>query len=78
MILTFKFYGPLIDLMGSKEESRTLAAATTVKGIRDALISFYPQLGKATFKIAVNQELVSDDWVVDQDAEVALLPPITL
>ena len=76
MTLTIRYYGPLIDLMQKKEELRPLPAATTVQGIRDALISFYPQLRDSTFSIAINQEFVSDDWIVEQDAEVALIPPI--
>ncbi|UTW63562.1 MoaD/ThiS family protein [bacterium SCSIO 12741] len=75
MTLTIKYYGPFVDLMKKKEEIRPLPAATTVQGIRDALISFYPQLGETAFQIAVNHEFVSEDWVVDQDAEIALFPP---
>lgn len=47
----------------------------TVKDINQLLIEKYPMLAQLNYKIAVNQSLVEESKFVQENDEIALLPP---
>ena len=67
------------DLAGTASLSLELPAGATVAGLRQALALAYPRLGEfqARCAVAVGGEVVSDEVVLAEDAEAALLPPVS-
>ena len=74
MTLTIKYFGMTAEASGKTEEtihSNYLSILELQKGI----IKKYPKLEKMSFKIAVNQTIVNDDYLLSENEEIALLPP---
>ena len=49
----------------------------TVKSMRDTLAERWPALEGKTYLVAINQKMASDDDLISDDAEVALMPPFS-
>ena len=48
---------------------------SSVLGLKEDLVNRYPKLIDMNFKIAVNQQIVTDDYSLIGNEEIALLPP---
>lgn len=75
MKLEIKYFGQVAEATNKELETREIPASTSVLGLKHALESFYPELEKITYSIAVNQSMVNDEWVLETDCEIAVLPP---
>ncbi|MGB0402825.1 MAG: MoaD/ThiS family protein [Salibacteraceae bacterium] len=75
MKLEIKYFGQVVEATNKEFETREIPASTSVTGLKHALESFYPKLEKVTYSIAVNQSMVNDEWVIENDCEIAVLPP---
>ena len=66
-------FGMIKDMIGS--------SSISINGVNDTnqlireLYTMYPQLTEATFVIAVNRDVIQENTDLQQNAEVALLPP---
>lgn len=73
--MTIKIFGQLTDIVGSN-----LIELNNVENT-DALIKDiqlkYPALIHSKYKIAVNKNIIQTNTALQQDAEVALLPPFS-
>ncbi|WP_375582171.1 MoaD/ThiS family protein [Cyclobacterium xiamenense] len=50
----------------------------SVKGLKQWILSSYPEMGTiASFAIAVNQEYATDERLLGENQEIALLPPVS-
>jgi molybdopterin synthase sulfur carrier subunit len=49
----------------------------TVKSMRDTLAERWPDLEGKIYLVAINQKMASDDDLISDDAEVALMPPFS-
>ncbi len=75
MQINVLLFGQLVDITGS--------ATITLKDVRDTneliqqLHSFYPALKNMKYAIAVNKQIISGNIRLDNNIEVALLPPFS-
>ncbi|EAQ48623.1 MoaD/ThiS family protein [Leeuwenhoekiella blandensis] len=75
MEITLKYFGQLVDVMGTHEETRPVDCSTTLALLeqlkKNNAISHIP------FQLAINQKLIDQDEAVSlHDGDViALLPP---
>jgi molybdopterin converting factor small subunit len=72
---TVLIFGELKDIT----QTRAIEAlpAMTVKRMRDTLAERWPALEGKTYLVAINQKMASDDDLISDDAEVALMPPFS-
>ena len=75
MLLQIKYFGLLTELTGCTDEQFQFSGATTSELLR-ALSIKYPELANKDFKVAVNQEIVENNHLID-GMEIALLPPFS-
>jgi len=74
MAVTIKYFGRIAEAT-QQDEERLELHTHTVTELLTQLKTQYPILGNANFKIAVNQQVVTDTAIIPEGAEVALLPP---
>ncbi len=74
MTLELKYLGMIAEAVGKQEEQLTISVKT-VEGLCDYLITEHEQLKNHKFKIAVNHKLVESNFLLNNNDEVALLPP---
>ncbi|MEO7801132.1 MAG: MoaD/ThiS family protein [Ginsengibacter sp.] len=73
--MTIKVFGQLVDIIGSTTFEMNDAVDTD--GLVKILESKYPVLITSKYKIAVSRNLIQSNTALQQDAEVALLPPFS-
>ncbi len=74
MQLTIKYFGMLAEATSITEE-QLQTEACSVSDLLKKLKNQYPKLNDKDFKVAINQELVNNNYRIDNEVEVALLPP---
>lgn len=74
MTVDLTYFGMIQEVTQCKSEQLNLDDIT-VSGLIDMLILKYPKLKDMTFKVAVNQEIKSEDYLITNNCEVAILPP---
>ncbi|MEW7290043.1 MoaD/ThiS family protein [Aquimarina sp. 2304DJ70-9] len=74
MQLTIKYFGMLAEATTITEE-QFYTESCSVSELLKKLRTQYPELGKKDFKVAINQQLVDHSYVINTEAEIALLPP---
>lgn len=75
-----KLFAMIREIVGYDEITVRLEnAAATVGDLRAGLLSEYPTLLPLLpfSQVAVNQEVVGDDVVLNVDDEIAILPPVS-
>lgn len=75
MILHVRYFGMIAETVRSENEKISFENSVSVATFRTELIKKYPTLKNANYQIAVNQELVGDEFNIESDCEIALLPP---
>lgn len=66
-------FGKIADLTGQKEwKWENISSTTTFK---EKLEQEYPALQKMKYQLAVNKKLANGDMSLEDQAEIALLPP---
>ena len=79
MRITLKLFAILRDKAGVSELSLDIPEASTAAAVIDRLAEAYPNL-KALLpqsRVAVNRAYASDDTVLADEDEVALIPPVS-
>ena len=81
MQIQVRYFASLREALGSGE-TLSLAAATTVGAVRDALIARSPGHARAlargrAVRSALNQTLCEESAIVGDGAELAFFPPVT-
>lgn len=74
MTLKLKYFGMTAEASG-KDEELLDNNYSSVKELKADLLAKYPNLLEINFKVAVNQEIVNDDYKLSGNEEIALLPP---
>lgn len=74
MIYQLKYFGKLAELSNHKAEAIEFNGRTAGE-LKTWIKSRYPIFENESFKIAVNQKLVEDDYIIEDGSELALLPP---
>lgn len=76
MIVTVKYFGLIADLTNKSEEQLQLDHETiSIVGLQSKLESFYQDLQKTTYAIAVNQTICTTDAEIKNQDVIAFLPP---
>jgi molybdopterin synthase sulfur carrier subunit len=73
MNIEIKYFGMLAELTKCNSEVMELQVAP-ISGLRQVLFKKYPALKDKDFRIAQNQELVSEETLITGQ-EIAVLPP---
>ncbi|MCE2846306.1 MAG: MoaD/ThiS family protein [Sphingobacteriales bacterium] len=68
-------FGRLNELVGSSQIE--IDTVNSVQELRHELNRLFPQLEREVFAIAVNKVVVTDELNLDNNSEVALLPPFS-
>lgn len=71
MILNLKYFGMIAEALNKESEE----LETEVLIVSDLIDYFKPLLKDVNFKVAVNQSLVDANHKLNNNDEVALLPP---
>jgi len=66
-------FGYIADILGKGELELEDVSNTDL--LKSTLYTKYPDLRKREYKIAVNQQIISDNILLDENSEVVLLPP---
>ncbi len=74
MQLTIRYFGMLAEATAITEE-QLQTEACSVSQLLEKLKIQYPKLSGKDFKVAINQQLVAHNHIINTEAEVALLPP---
>lgn len=71
-------YGALTDVTGSEVfELEISQQSVTVAELKLILLARYPALEGKTFRIAVNERFVVDEFAVLPGVKIALMPPFS-
>jgi len=73
------FFATVRDRVGAKSIEMDIPLDMTIQGLKDKLISEYPNLAASMPSIlfSINREYAFDDALVPPNAEVALFPPVS-
>ena len=71
-------FGIAKDILKSKSVSLSLEEGSSVGKARQTLVDQYPQFETlASLQLAVNAEYVEDEYVLQENDEVVLIPPVS-
>lgn len=73
--ISIKYFGIISSTIDKSEEQVEIENSATVTKLKSILTEKYPEIEKMKFKLAVNCEIAEDKLVLQNDDEVALLPP---
>ena len=73
--MKLKVFGQLTDLIGSNDIE--IAHATDTDNLIETLQMKYPALKNFKYKIAVNRNIIQSSTSLNDDTEIALLPPFS-
>jgi len=73
MTIEINYFGMLADVTGCSLENLSVSAVS-ISDLKGILVKKYPGLQNKDFRIAQNQELVSEGTILTGQ-EIALLPP---
>ena len=74
MILKLKYFGMIAEAIGKNEESFNFSGKT-IADLDVILKNNTPKLDTMNYKFAVNQAMVTQDEILNDNDEIALLPP---
>lgn len=78
MEVTILLFGITKDLVGKQKLKMKLNKPTTVADFKKQLFDTYPELiSMDSIAIAVNSEYAFDDFLISQNDEIALIPPVS-
>ena len=76
MTITLNYFGLIVNIANKKEEPFSLESKSiSVADIRLQLEKKYPELQNTIYSVAVNQNIAANDILVNDNDEIALLPP---
>lgn len=71
-------FGIAKDIINGPSLSMEVVEAVDVETVRKILLSNYPELkGLSSLQLAVNAEYVNDDFVLKENDEVVIIPPVS-
>jgi molybdopterin converting factor small subunit len=73
------FFATVRDRVGAKSIEMEIPLDMTIQGLKDKLVSAYPDLAVSMPSIlfSINREYAFDDALVPPNAEIALFPPVS-
>ena len=77
MQVQVKFFAIFREAVGMKTDSPSIDGNTTVEALWKQYAALHPKLGNLRTAYAVNQKLVTADYVLKDGDEVGFLPPVS-
>ena len=77
MQVNVKFFATFREMLGVKSEQKTIAAGTTVEQLWKEYAARNPRTLNIRAAYAVNQKLVTSDYILRDGDEVGFLPPVS-
>ncbi|WP_298224988.1 MoaD/ThiS family protein [Flavobacterium sp.] len=78
MDITVKYFGIIADVTSKKEETFTLSdAVNSIQSLQFHLEQLYPEIKNTTYSLAINQKLTNQNETLQDQDEIALLPPFS-
>lgn len=75
-MLSIKYFGMIAETIGKQEEKVEISSQQiSVALLVELLLKKYPNLNLKSFKIAVNQSVAENAALINENDEIALLPP---
>ncbi|HUF00208.1 MAG TPA: MoaD/ThiS family protein [Anaerolineales bacterium] len=73
------FFATLRDRAGARSMELDIPVDLTVQGLKDKISAEYPNLkdSMSSVLITINREYAFDDAVIPQNAELAMVPPVS-
>ncbi len=72
-----RYFGPLLDVTGTPQETVSLRLPDTVAGVNRQLWQHRPGLAGVDYRLAVDETLREGEEAVATAREIALLPPFS-
>lgn len=77
MKLEILAFGIAKDIFGTNLFSLEINNSISIKELKNILMEKYPEFKKlASLRIAVNSEYQNDDFIINENDEVAIIPPV--
>lgn len=73
--MRIQLFGVLKELAAT--EWITLSGCTTSETLKEAIHALYPVFATQSYAMAVNRKIVLADTVLNEEDEIALLPPFS-
>jgi len=71
-------FGIAKDILNGNQVTLEIESESSVADVRQALVNLYPAFqGLASLQLAVNADYVNDDYLVKENDEVVLIPPVS-
>ncbi|WP_339607825.1 MoaD/ThiS family protein [uncultured Roseivirga sp.] len=71
-------FGIAKDILNGNQVTLEVESESSVADVRHALVNLYPAFqGLASLQLAVNADYVNDDYLVKENDEVVLIPPVS-
>ena len=78
MEITLKYFGVIAEIMGSEFEVLNIQSETiTLKDLDEIIVEKNNLLKEQKYKIAVNQSIIDRNITINENDEIALLPPFS-
>lgn len=71
--ITVKSFGKIQEII--TEDVVVNFEGETIQDLKNYLVQSYPKLADVYFNVAMNKNIVNDDMIVENQSEIALLPP---
>lgn len=75
MTTKIRFFGPLEEVVGFPESQMEITLPQSEASMRQAINDLFPPLRGEFFRIAVDEEMISEGAVIGDAREIACLPP---
>jgi molybdopterin synthase sulfur carrier subunit len=76
MMIIVKYFGAVADVTLKKEERLYLEDETnSISGLKTRLEQHYPEIKNIAYTFALNHTAVTEDTLINENDELALLPP---
>ncbi|WP_323755902.1 MoaD/ThiS family protein [Roseivirga sp.] len=71
-------FGIAKDILNGNQVTLEMKEKSSVADVRQALVDLYPAFqGLASLQLAVNADYVNDDYLIKENDEVVLIPPVS-
>ncbi|SCS72457.1 molybdopterin converting factor subunit 1 [Staphylococcus caeli] len=71
------YFAELKEILNVQSEEININSEITVDAFKQTLVERYPQIAEKQFQIAVNEEFVQSDAIIQPNDIVALIPPVS-
>ena len=76
--ISILIFGIIKDIVGKNKLVIEIAKDSTISTLKNRLLNEYPELNKyKNYSVAVNEEYVEDNYRLNNNDVIALIPPVS-